>query len=52
MFKSAYESANGAGSFAAMLAHVPEPSVGLLSAIGCFAFAIVGARRRRERSTV
>jgi hypothetical protein len=52
MFKAAFESANGSGSFAAMMAHVPEPSALLLLANCCFAVFCTRARRRRERSTV
>jgi hypothetical protein len=44
-FKTAYNLANGAGSFAGLL-QVPEPSAGLLAAIAFM--AVVGVRRRPE----
>jgi hypothetical protein len=44
-FKTAYDAANGAGSFAAMVASVPEPStVVLASAAGLYALSL-GRRR-------
>jgi hypothetical protein len=47
MFKAAFESFHGAGSFAAMLAQVPEPSLILLTGIG---LSILGVARRRRQS--
>jgi hypothetical protein len=47
-FRLAYESANGAGAFAAMLARVPEPSSALL-ALGAAAFLRHCGRRLRRR---
>lgn len=44
LFRSDYEAANGAGSFAAMLASVPEPSSGLLLLLGGLGW--LGAKRR------
>ncbi|MBA3483721.1 MAG: PEP-CTERM sorting domain-containing protein [Pirellulales bacterium] len=47
MFKSIYDAANGAGTFAAMAAGVPEPSsVILLMAAGLFTLPLVRARRK------
>lgn len=43
-FKTAFEDANGAGSFAAMLAGVPEPSCALL-VLGAGVFAVQVRRR-------
>jgi len=42
-FRSAYDAANGSGSFVAMLASVPEPSSLLLLTLGAISFA--GRRR-------
>jgi hypothetical protein len=50
LFKSAFEAANGAGSFAAMLATVPEPSTILLVLFS--GFALAGQTGRRRRSSV
>jgi hypothetical protein len=44
LFKTAYDAANGAGSFAMMLTAVPEPSGSLLSLVGVG--LILSARRR------
>jgi hypothetical protein len=47
LFKDAYEQAHGGGSFAAMLAEVPEPAAGLLAALAAV-FAAPAARTRRH----
>jgi hypothetical protein len=46
LFKATYESLNGAGSFAAMLASVPEPATILLALFGGVAIVRQGDRRR------
>jgi exodeoxyribonuclease-3 len=46
LFKTAYEAANGAGSFATMLTAVPEPSCRLLSLVGA---GLILFRRRRSQ---
>jgi hypothetical protein len=45
IFKSDFNAMNGAGSFDAMIAGVPEPATGLLFALG----AVIVAMRRRNR---
>lgn len=40
IFKDAYEAANGLGSFAAMIAGVPEPGTGVLLSIACMGLTI------------
>jgi hypothetical protein len=45
MFKTAYEAANGTGSFATMLTAVPEPSGRLLSLLGGVGLILSGRRR-------
>jgi hypothetical protein len=47
-FRSAYEAANGAGAFAAMLARVPEPSSALLACCGAAIARQCGKRLRRR----
>ena len=47
IFKDAYEAANGGGSFAAMIAAVPEPSSALLLGLGSI---LLCGRRRRGRN--
>jgi hypothetical protein len=47
-FRFAFEEANGAGSFVAMLAAIPEPSTGALAALSCG--AIVFRRRPLRRA--
>ena len=49
MFKSAFESFNGSGSFAAMLTQVPEPSAIPLATVGVSISSCV-ARRRKHRA--
>jgi hypothetical protein len=47
IFKAVYDENNGAGSFAAMTAGVPEPStVVLIGCCGLFAVAIVRRSKR------
>jgi hypothetical protein len=48
LFKSAFESANGTGSFGAMLAGVPEPATLLLALFGSFTVASQTNRRKRN----
>ncbi len=48
LFKSAFEAANGDGSFAAMLAQVPEPSSNFLAIFGYFSLALRVGRARRS----
>jgi hypothetical protein len=50
LFKATFESLNGTGSFAAMLASVPEPATILLALFGDF--AIVGKSSWRRCSNV
>ena len=47
-FRDAYEAANGAGAFQAMLASVPEPTSGALALLG---FGALLMTRRRRRGT-
>jgi hypothetical protein len=47
LFKSAFESSNGAGSFAAMLDRVPEPPTMGFALTGSLAIAVVAMRRHR-----
>ena len=47
MFKTAYEAANGTGSFATMLTAVPEPSGSLLSVMSGVGLILSGRRRYR-----
>jgi hypothetical protein len=47
LFKATYDSLNGSGSFASMLATVPEPSTMLLALFGGFAIVRQHSRRRR-----
>jgi hypothetical protein len=51
LFKSWYEAEHGGGSFAVMLAGVPEPSAAALAWVAA-AVAAGGARRRRQRVTM
>ncbi|MBN1852136.1 MAG: PEP-CTERM sorting domain-containing protein [Pirellulales bacterium] len=46
LFVEAYNAANGAGSFAAMVAGVPEPSSFLMFLSGCCVVLCIGTRRR------
>ena len=48
IFKAAFEAANGAGSFAAMLAFVPEPCTFLLVVSAAFGCCIAGRRSRSQ----
>ena len=48
LFKSAFDSANGTGSFAAMLGAVPEPATILLALFGSFTVASQTGRRKRN----
>ena len=48
IFKAAFEAAHGTGSFATMLASVPEPSAFLLVAGANFGWCIAGRRSRRS----
>jgi hypothetical protein len=48
LFKTAFESFNGSGSFAAMLTQVPEPSAILLAVVGISIGAHPGRRRKRR----
>jgi hypothetical protein len=47
VFRDAYETANGAGAFAAMVAGIPEPGSILL--LACGAAALAARRKRRAR---
>jgi hypothetical protein len=49
LFKSAYDSANGAGAFFAMLSAVPEPSAFLLLAFAVLGWPIADRRRQWSR---
>jgi hypothetical protein len=51
MFKSVFEAANGQGSFAAMLASVPEPNSLLLLTAGFMLLAIADTSKRRRWRT-
>jgi hypothetical protein len=45
-FKNVFESTNGAGSFAAMVAQVPEPTTAtLITSIGILSLATIGRRK-------
>jgi hypothetical protein len=46
LFKSAYEAAHGAGSFAQMLQGVPEPATAALLAVALLACSFAAGRRR------
>jgi Na+-transporting NADH:ubiquinone oxidoreductase subunit NqrF len=46
IFKAAFDAANGVGSFASMLASVPEPTTILLIASATFGWPIAGRRSR------
>ena len=46
IFKDAYETSNGAGSFATMLASVPEPTAALLAILASIS-CLCGRLRRR-----
>ncbi len=47
-FKGAYDAANGAGAFAAMIEGVPEPATGALLCVG--SFVLIGRCRRTGRA--
>ncbi len=49
MFISDFESANGAGAFAAMIRGVPEPSSLLLIALGCIGLTAHGLQRQLKQ---
>jgi hypothetical protein len=49
LFKSAYDSANGAGAFFAMLSAVPVPSAFLLLAFAVLGWPIADRRRQWSR---
>ncbi len=49
LFKSAFDSANGTGSFVAMLGVVPEPATILLALFGSLTVASQTGRRKRDR---
>src|SRR4051812_33715697 len=48
IFKTAFDAANGAGSFASMLASVPEPTAIVLVAIASFGWSIAGRRSQNR----
>jgi hypothetical protein len=48
-FQQLYDAANGAGSFAAMVASVPEPTSGCMMMIGIFVVGLGFVRRRVSR---
>jgi hypothetical protein len=50
LFKQAFETANGTGSFALMLTEVPEPSIGYLTMLGIFFFSAAIRNRPRRNS--
>ncbi|MEX2306910.1 MAG: PEP-CTERM sorting domain-containing protein [Pirellulales bacterium] len=51
-FRNAYDALNGAGSFSAMLAGVPEPGTFLMLASGSLLGSIVLGRRARRRAEI
>jgi hypothetical protein len=53
LFKSVFDAVNGTGAFATMLAGVPEPTSGLLAAMGLAGFwGLVGGRTRRGKRSL